>query len=522
MSLLAQSASADQAPISIDGIFADWSDSTPAAIDPKGDNNSAIDFTSLSIADDELFLFLQFETTSAFDLSENNDLILLLDTDMDASTGFTYGGIGAELAWFLGDREGLFYHDGSSVSVYQGDIRFRAGPTVESTVFEIAVGRNTLPDDTNPLFTGSEIRVLLVDGIGGDAIPDIGNTLTYTLDVGQVDPVDPLPIARTNLNNLRIMTHNVYVDYLFDKGQQSRFQRLYTAVAPDILHLQEIYDNTPEQTRDLLTSWFGGQWYAAGVNDCQTISRFPILGAWAIDLNLAVLIDTTSKIGSNMLCINAHLPCCSNDDGRQAESDAIAAFIRDAYLPGGVLSLDSDVPVLIAGDLNMVGSARQLETLITGDIMDNFTHGPDAPLDTDGSDLTSIVPRQTEKRMGYTWRWDSSSFWPGHLDFLIYSDSILQRRHEYAICTLEMSAKALAKNGLYTYDSSCSDHLVFCVDFAPPCIADLDHTGTVDVSDVLQLIAAWGTASEPEDLDDDGVVGVNDLLLVIAAWGACP
>jgi endonuclease/exonuclease/phosphatase family metal-dependent hydrolase len=524
IALPALPAAADQAPISIDGVFTDWTDIAPVLTDPVGDASGAVDFTSLSLADDDLFFFLRFETIADFDLSENNDLVLFLDTDANPDTGLAIGGIGAELAWHPGDGEGVFYPDGSaSVAVYQGDIRFRGGPTVDSNVFEIALGRDTTPDDTHPLFTGPQVGVLLVDGMTGDTIPDAGGTLTYTLDVGSAPPTTPRSIARTHPDHLRLLTHNVRTDRLFNGGQQARFQRLYTAVAPDILHLQEIYDHSPEQTRNLVAPWLGGTWHAAGVHDCHTISRFPILGSWAIDLNLAVLIDTSSVIGTEILCINAHLPCCTNDSGRQWESDAITAFIREAYLPGGVLSLDADVPVLIAGDLNMVGSPRQLETLITGDILDNASHGPDAAPDPDGTDLTSVLPRLTEKRMGYTWRSDTSWYWPGHLDFFIYSDSNLRHRHDYTICTLEMSGAALAKNGLYTNDSACSDHLVFCVDFAPSCHADIDHDDVVDVTDLLILIGAWGECENcPADVTGDGLVSTDDLLIVLGDWGNCP
>jgi hypothetical protein len=58
------------------------------------------------------------------------------------------------------------------------------------------------------------------------------------------------------------------------------------------------------------------------------------------------------------------------------------------------------------------------------------------------------------------------------------------------------------------------------------CIADLSGNGTVEVNDLLQLIAAWGDPgphpdSVPEDLNGDMVVDVADLLIVIGAWGDC-
>lgn len=48
---------------------------------------------------------------------------------------------------------------------------------------------------------------------------------------------------------------------------------------------------------------------------------------------------------------------------------------------------------------------------------------------------------------------------------------------------------------------------------------DLDGDGVVGVSDLLQLLGAWGACDCPEDLDDDGFVGVSDLLTLLANWG---
>ena len=55
------------------------------------------------------------------------------------------------------------------------------------------------------------------------------------------------------------------------------------------------------------------------------------------------------------------------------------------------------------------------------------------------------------------------------------------------------------------------------------CPADINADGTVDVLDLLQLLAAWGPcAACPEDINADGVVDVLDLLQLLAAWGPCP
>ena len=507
--------------ISIDGQFQDWADIQVAWNDPADDASGDIDMTRLWIANDDRFLFLRVEATEDFDLSENNSLRFYLDTDNDASTGLSIGGIGAELEWRAGERMGTFFHDGNSTDVYHDAIRFRGIPTVTSSQFEMCFGRDMNPDGTNSLFPNQVIRLLIKDGNNGDQVPNAGQSIEYTFDPDTGPGPEVISLDRADPKRVRMITHNVKTDRITDNQYEDSFERMYVAVNPDILHLQEIYESSASDIEQLIQNWLGGNWYSAEVNDCKTISRYPIQNSWAIDGNLAVLIDTSDVLGTAVLCINAHLPCCSNDEGRQAESDAIIAFIRDAYLPGGNLSLGPEVPVLIAGDLNLVGLAQQLETLVTGDIQDEDTYGPDQEPDPDGTSLTNIISRLTEKRMGYTWRNDYSSFWPGHLDFLIYSDSNMALRKDFILYTPEMSQASLDDYGLDYWDSTASDHLVFCAEFAAPCPTDITGDGEIDVNDLLLLLAAWDTTDPEADVNGDGIINADDVLAILANWGSC-
>ena len=53
------------------------------------------------------------------------------------------------------------------------------------------------------------------------------------------------------------------------------------------------------------------------------------------------------------------------------------------------------------------------------------------------------------------------------------------------------------------------------------CFADLDGSGSVGTSDMLELFAQWGTAGTA-DFDESGAVGTADLLILFANWGPCP
>ncbi len=61
------------------------------------------------------------------------------------------------------------------------------------------------------------------------------------------------------------------------------------------------------------------------------------------------------------------------------------------------------------------------------------------------------------------------------------------------------------------------------------CPADINHSGAVDVADLLTVITSWGTCAIPTNCpadiappEHDGVVNVSDLLKVITNWGPCP
>lgn len=58
------------------------------------------------------------------------------------------------------------------------------------------------------------------------------------------------------------------------------------------------------------------------------------------------------------------------------------------------------------------------------------------------------------------------------------------------------------------------------------CPGDLTNSGSVNVFDLLELLACWGPENLPgcesADLNDDGMVTVFDLLELLAAWGDCP
>ena len=480
LGLLPRPAGSQSAPIFLDGFFGDWSGPVEH-VDPAGDGvGGGIDIRGVDLANDGEFFFLRFELTVEIGLQETNNLVLYLDTDQSAATGTPISGIGAELKWNFGSKQGTFYRTGGSTTVYQDDIRLRQLPSITSPEFEVAIGRDVRPDGSNLLFAGSGTRVLLRHEVsGGDQAPNVGQLLTYVFDSTPVPPPAPIALPRENTGDLRITTWNV-VDLEqggggWDSGVTPSADRVLSALDPDILCFEEIYNNSAAATAALVESFLpsgpGEAWYARENSDVIVVSRFPVLGQWNLDgsagdHNLAVLLDTQTAIGRQLLLVGAHFFCCTNDAGRQDECDRAMSFFRDAKTPGGTLDVPAGTMLLVTGDLNLVGDSQQLRTLTTGDIVDEGTFGPDFAPDWDGSGLADLVSSQTEKRFAYSWRNDFGSFAPGRLDFFIYSDSVVAVGNHFLLYTPEMSPGELALHGLQSGDvTTVSDHLPHTADF---------------------------------------------------------
>ena len=77
---------ADLAPIQLDGYFDDW---TPISIlhDDRGDVFGTVDYGRIWAANDQDYLYLRFETEGEVQPDEQQNMMIYLDTDMNATTG---------------------------------------------------------------------------------------------------------------------------------------------------------------------------------------------------------------------------------------------------------------------------------------------------------------------------------------------------------------------------------------------------------------------------------------------------
>lgn len=463
------------ARISMDGYFADWMHLTPVYANPGHSS-----FGKLWAANDERFLFLMIEIKTEINLQNDNRLMLYLDTDNNKTTGKQVHGIGAELEWQFGEKTGSFFTEKRTYSLRHNDIRLVTMPTITSTRFEIALDRNARPANFQLLFSYNTIGIAIENRANSEFIPAAEQSITYTFDNSPLPAVSPISLKKQDKNHLRVLTYNILRDNLFKIEKRQYFNRILKAIQPDVIGFEEIHNHSAKQTVKLIETTLpsprGQKWFCSKVEpDIVAVSRFPIKKTYPIEGNGAFLIDLGPKYDSDLLLIVAHPPSGSRNEQRQREIDAIMASIRDAKCQGGVLDLKTNTPILIIGDMNLVGYAEQLRTFLTGKILNQNRYGASFKPDWDGTDFTALLPRQTDLLMAYTWYDEDNAFSPGRLDYIIYSDSVVKPVNHFVLFTPEMSADSLAHYELKSQDVvQASDHLPVVGDFILPVFSELE------------------------------------------------
>lgn len=471
--VLAPSASA-QSPVIIGAGTAEWDARTPAATDPASDAGSGTnDLATLWIESDADYLYLAAQVGAPVLLNASNSLVLALDTDDDASTGFSTQGLGAELVWRFGSRSGTLYTASGSRSVEWSDIEFWTAPQITSDRFEMALPRNPA-SGVLPVVSRSRVRVAL--STSQDAITAVADLSSQARAREAVD------LSKQAPSHVRVLAYNVLRDQLFESSSQAAYQRVLRAIRPDLVVFSEIYGPSASDTAGRLAALLGesaDDWYGAKAGpDVIVVARTPVALISEVVGNGLFRVQAPSGSGPDWIVAGMHPPCCTNDSGRQDEVDAMVAAIRDLRASG---SIAADAPLVVAGDMNFVGNARQLETLFGGDIVNEARYGADAPPDTDGSPLTDQAPRATGSPVAFTWRSPSSNFPPGQLDYLAFSDAVLSAGRSFVLFTPGMTAAELSANGLEANDAAgrqgsgfASDHL--------PVVTDLYVTGGTDAA----------------------------------------
>ncbi len=183
----------------------------------------------------------------------------------------------------------------------------------------------------------------------------------------------------------------------------------------------------------------------------------------------------------------------SSSDGCNSDVDE-----GSTILTSGVIDLaDIDSPVLSYARWfsNTYGAAPNTDTFV----VEYSTNG------SSWSILETVGPNGPDVDGGWVRvEWD--------LDGIIGGAEQMQLR--FTASDIGSSTQSVVEAGVDGIIVSATD----CDDVGTP--GDANGDGTVDVNDILAVIAAWGQSCNGclEDLDGSGYVDVSDLLLVIANW----
>jgi len=462
-------------PITIDGQFQDWDTVDLAYDDGQADGMSA-DFSNVKITYDQEFLFVYFSFHNGeFLMQDWNTFHLYIDADNDSTTGLEYHGIGAELDWTFGQRQGVFYFNGESSDVWQNDLTLRIGPTITSSEFEIAIARDSYLMTLNGSQVLVEGRIVISEAPpNSDSVPNEPGGIYFSIGEDAVPLPEPISLERRHEDDIRIVTYNNLNEGMIDPEREPHFRRILQALDPDVIAIQEHWEWN--EIDDVVQSWFPQeQWHASWTyRDLVVLSRFPILNDANLissERTMCALLNTEDELGKNLLVINSHLSCCGSNDARQEQVDEFASVWRNWVSSGnGPFELEYETPFVHVGDFNFVGYRQQVETIRIGDIMNENDYGEGFLPDWDSTAIVDLFSRHTHKRMGYTWRSDGSSFNPGKLDYVFYSDATVDTGKHYILNTLAMDAGTLAEYGLEWDDTQeASDHLprVFDISLEP-------------------------------------------------------
>lgn len=307
--------------------------------------------------------------------------------------------------------------------------------------------------------------------------------------------IDRHPDAELRLVSYNILWNNIFPEISADNA--AKFVRVVRALDADVWVLQELGKPRWEEDPDykdydaadvaaLLNRIAplpdGRTWHTHMGYDNVIASKYP-LRMQATDTNppgdreqaIALVDLPDGRFSFDLYVLGNHYKCCGgtdNDPRRQRQSDAIMGWIRDAQTAGGYVNLPHGTPIVIAGDLNIVGRYQPVATLVDGNIIGEVHYGPDFMPDWDDSRMTDLHPLHNIcGPADYTWRDDTDQWAPGRLDYIVYTDSVLTALKKFVLNTTTMSKRTLRAAGLERLDVTVDeeglkfDHLPLVVDF---------------------------------------------------------
>lgn len=440
--------------IRIDGEFGDWESVEPVYTAPEG---SPGPIREVRMADSSDHLFVLMELDGELILQTGNDLVFHLDLDLDPATGLALGGIGSDFSWSFGKREGVRRFPGRELPLNAYQVELFASPAVSSSRFEFQLAKAPGLEGDPALFASPEFAWLLAADPAGLAGEDPASG-TYRFQDRALAPYPEIPIERPEEPHFRVVSYNVLWDGHILRPEP--FRRILRALDPDVIAFQEVHRRTSEEaTREEVERWLGGSWHSRRVRDCVTVSRFPITASASEDGNLLTLIDLPdADCPRDLLVANCHLPSGAKHQARAGEISRLMSLLDRSRRGEGTVPLLPGTPIVILGDMNLVGPSEQLRALKEGE--------GEKP-DWDSTPLADLHPYHVAAPRSCTWRSPQrTGFGPSRIDYVFYTDSVLEPVRSFVLATDSMETGELERLELRPGDSlEASDHCPLVADF---------------------------------------------------------
>ena len=179
-------------------------------------------------------------------------------------------------------------------------ISLRIAPTITSSQFEIAIGRNSFPLTNYNSQTISNFRIIISEfDLGGDLIPNEFGGIIFSVGNDIVPEAEPIFIEKYNENDIRLVSYNTWNEGILDPDRQNQFKRILQAIDPDIISLQEHSDW--QQINNIIQSWFPNEeWHASWTyGDLVVLSRFSIINDAFMnsERTMVALVNTEEELG---------------------------------------------------------------------------------------------------------------------------------------------------------------------------------------------------------------------------------
>lgn len=451
-------------PVILDGFTTEWpslekttdaSAMVATCLDAQDDGRD-IDITAIQVTNDENNIYFRIVFKEAYPLGENNSLFLELDTDNNPATGYRINGIGCELGWQFGQRVGYYKDSETADYTPHKNLGFTFVPPFTAREYEVALSLNAEPRPGKKLFLSDTIKVLLWDRMeGGDLVPEMGKQFTYIIQRNCHNSVVLPKIKPRQEDAFRVLSWNTYNSGITESTRSQDIQKVLRLVNPDIISFIECWRTTAREVDSILKIILPGKWFVKKYGEGVILaSRFKIKDVIPVNIGANEnIVGFKLQIGKEeLMFFSCHLSCCYFDAERIIETQALMAIInKEATFRDGTLKM----PVILAGDFNIVGSAIPYENLTKGRL-----HLSQKPI------LCDLVPLQTDHPSTITWRDYQTIFSPARLDYIFYSPVNLLPIHSFILNTHYLSSETLLEIGLDSkIMSRCSDHLPLVADF---------------------------------------------------------